>query len=204
MVAFSEQMMAEDGTPQFSTIQGQTAGTAEQWLIDDFLRSDQSRLGTRWRVVSDQVMGGVSTARMIWTQSDGRQALCLQGEVSLQNQGGFVQINLDLAADGWLDARGWTGVRLLQRGNGARYAVHLKTRETQLPWQSYRAAFPSTAHWQEVRLPFTDFSAHRLDRPLDLSRLKRLGLVAIGQEMTAEVCLAELSLYRDPANPGRE
>ncbi|WPL16804.1 Complex I intermediate-associated protein 30 (CIA30) [Thiorhodovibrio winogradskyi] len=167
------------------------------WLIDDFRDPTHSRLGTSWRAVSDQVMGGVSSARMHRIHSDGRDALCLEGEVSLENNGGFAQINLDLAADGPLDASGHAGVWLIQRGNGADYSLHLKTFATRLPWQSYRAGFASTPNWTLVRLPFADFVPHRLDQPLDLTRLKRLGLVAIGRAMTAELCVTEVGFYRD-------
>lgn len=40
-------------------------------LIDDFSRADRtSALGTRWRAVSDQVMGGVSEARLVHRQAE--------------------------------------------------------------------------------------------------------------------------------------
>ncbi len=69
-------------------------------VIDDFQDlTGQSRLGSHWRVVTDQVMGGVSTAEMDLGFSDsatGRRALCLRGTVSTANNGGFVQVNLDL------------------------------------------------------------------------------------------------------------
>lgn len=165
-------------------------------LIDDFTRSDgRSALGTPWRVVTDQVMGGISTARMDLEQQAGRRALCLRGEVSLANNGGFAQINLDLAPRGTLDASAHTGVRLVVRGNGAAYKVHLKTPDTVRPWQSYRADLPTGAEWTELRIPFADFTPHRLTAPLDTARLARLGLVAIGEAMTAELCASEVGLY---------
>jgi hypothetical protein len=170
--------------------------TAAPLLIDDFTRTDgRSALGTPWRVVTDQVMGGVSTARMGLELHAGRRALCLRGEVSLANNGGFAQINLALAPRGDLDASAYTGVRLVVRGNGEDYKVHLKTPDTLRPWQSYRADLPTGAAWSEVRIPFADFTPHRLAAPLDRSRLSRLGLVAIGQAMTAELCVAELAFY---------
>ncbi|MBK5968344.1 MULTISPECIES: CIA30 family protein [Thiorhodovibrio] len=167
------------------------------WLIDDFSNPGASKLGTPWRAVSDQVMGGVSTASLRRLQSADLNVICLEGDVSLENNGGFAQINLDLSADGPLDASGYTGVWLIQRGNGADYSLHLKTTATRLPWQSYRAGFSSTADWVALKLPFADFVPHRIDQPLDPARLKRLGLVAIGREMTAELCVAEVGFYRD-------
>jgi hypothetical protein len=175
-------------------------------LIDDFLSGDGiSRLGTPWRLATDQVMGGVSRARMDLETIEGRAALCLRGEVSLANNGGFVQVNLGLSREGsspkrsgpagTLDATGYTGVRLLVRGNGEVYKVHLKTPDCVRPWQSYRADLLADGAWREVRLPFEDFEPHRLDAPLDTKRLARIGIVAIGRAMEAEVCVGEIGLY---------
>jgi len=179
-------------TTLFTTIAGANAGG----LIDDFAAADGlSRLGTPWRLVTDQVMGGVSSAALQRRTLDGRRALCLQGNVSLANNGGFVQVNLDLSRSGPLDASHFTGVRLVVRGNGETYNVHLKTTATSMPWQSYRADFIADTTWREIRLPFTAFSPHRLVPALDTTRLKRLGVVAIGRVMRAELCIAEVGFY---------
>jgi hypothetical protein len=166
---------------------------AEPGLIDDFTDpAGVSRLGTPWRLVTDQVMGGVSQGRMALMRVDGRPALCLRGDVSLENNGGFVQVNLDLAPVGYFDASGFMGVRLVVRGNGDTYGLHLKSADCIRPWQSYRAEFMAGPDWQEVELPFARFTPHRLTEPLDLSRLMRLGIVAIGRTMHAEVCMARI------------
>ncbi|WP_462322327.1 CIA30 family protein [Halochromatium sp.] len=166
-------------------------------LIDDFRQQEStSRLGTDWRLITDQVMGGISAAEMTRAVIDGRPALCLTGTVSLENNGGFVQMSLDLQHDrGLLDASAFEGLRLIVRGDGADYNLHLKTTAIQLPWQSYRAAFSTGPDWKEVRLPFSSFQPHRLVPTLDPARLKRLGIVAIGQAMSADVCIAEIGFY---------
>jgi hypothetical protein len=167
-------------------------------LIDNFSRErTTSELGTRWRLVTDQVMGGISDATMTRRDVDGRAALCLDGSVRLENNGGFVQMTLDLSPDGLLDATRYDGIRLLVRGDGAHYNLHLKTSATNLPWQSYRAAFPTAPQWREERLPFASFKPHRLVPALDAARLKRLGVVAIGRAMRAQLCIAEIGFYRD-------
>ncbi|MCF7984238.1 MAG: CIA30 family protein [Thiohalocapsa sp.] len=176
-----------------------TGAGSDTGLIDDFSSADgSSRTGSPWRVVSDRVMGGVSAARMAYRKIDGRPALCLSGEVSLANNGGFVQVTLDLAAEGeYFDAGRFDGLRLIVRGNGERYNVHLKTAATSLPWQSYRAELEAGGDWREVRLPFARFTPHRLVPALDTRRLKRLGLVAIGRAMQADLCVAEIAFYAD-------
>jgi len=182
---------------------GLLAGTAPgareaQMIIDDRRHDDRrSALGTAWRAVTDGVMGGLSQARLDTGEIDGRPCLRLRGQVSLANNGGFVQMVLDLDAEGPLDASGYEGVLIEVRGNGETYNVHLKTADVRLPWQSYRAGFQAPARWERIRLPFDVFSAHRVDAPLDTGRLRRLGLVAIGQEMEADLCVARVELYGD-------
>ncbi len=176
------------------------AAAADAGLIDDFSRPDGlSALGTPWRAVTDQVMGGRSEATLSRQNVDGRPALCLGGEVSLANNGGFVQAILDLiplqGSIGGLDAGAFSGVRLVVRGNGERYNLHLKSTATLLPWQSYRATFIADPQWREVRVPFETFEPHRLVQRLDTRRLTKLGILGIGRDFRAEVCLAEVGFY---------
>ena len=53
-------------------------------------------------------MGGISQGTMRREAVDGRPALRIEGDVSLENNGGFLQIALDLARGGrTVDAGGW-------------------------------------------------------------------------------------------------
>lgn len=166
-------------------------------LIDDFHRDDRvSALGTTWRGVSDRVMGGVSREILRLDELAGRRCLRLSGDVRLENNGGFIQMALDLASEGaYMDASPFTGLRLQVYGNGERYAVHLRTADLVRPWQSYRAHFEALPKWREIHLPFADFNPHRLEEPLDLTRLHRIGVVAIGREFFADLCLGEIGFY---------
>ena len=167
-------------------------------LIDDFSRTDLvSALGTEWRGVSDRVMGGVSEASVSRAVADGQPSLHLQGDVRLENNGGFIQAALDLSSGGrTLDASGYKGIRLTVRGNGEKYSLHLRTPDNTRPWQSYRAEFTAGDDWQTIDLPFKGFEPYRLDTPMDASRLSRLGLVAIGRAFSASLMVSSLSFYR--------
>jgi len=171
-------------------------------LIDDFSNTDLiSTRGTRWRAVSDQVMGGISDASISHAIVDDRPCLRLSGDVRLENNGGFVQAALDLQPHGvapgdTLDASGYTGVRLVVRGNGETYSIHLRTPDNVRPWQSYRAHFTAGADWQTVDLPFEDFKPHRIETSLDVTRLRRLGLVAIGRAFHADIAVCAMQFYR--------
>ncbi len=152
--------------------------------------------GNQWRLVTDGVMGGVSQGQLTAEAIEGHPCLRLRGDVSLQNNGGFIQMALDLPDEVRRDVSGYTGLMLEVYGNGEQYNVHLRTADIWLPWQSYRATFSATPRWQQLFLPFGDFQPHRISTDLDVARLERIGLVAIGREFTADLCLGKIGLYK--------
>lgn len=164
-------------------------------LIDDF--SDHkliSKLGTQWRGVSDKVMGGISDFSIGQQVVNNRTYMQLAGDVSLENNGGFIQAALDLeVSKKTFDASNFSGIRLTAQGNGEQYSVHLRTPDNVNSWQSYRAHFTTDSDWKTIDLPFTVFAPYRLDTPLDVSRLRRIGIVAIGRAFHADIALAEIS-----------
>ena len=160
-------------------------------VIDALSRSPLlASIGTQWQLVTDQVMGGVSRGTLVHETVGGRPAIHLRGSVSLENDGGFVQMGLDLAPDGsTVDASKWIGLELDVFGNGEEYNLHIRTSDLTRPQQSYRQSFKADSIWQTVRLPFNRFRPHRTDVPLDVSRLRRVGLVAIGRVFSADIAL---------------
>ena len=98
-----------------------------------------SSVGTRWQLVSDAVMGGVSAGSIMREVVGGRPAIRMQGDVSLENSGGFIQIALDIAPrNGTVDGSAFSGIAIDVLGNGEEYGLHLRTPELVRPWQSYR------------------------------------------------------------------
>jgi hypothetical protein len=166
-------------------------------LIDDFSNHDLvSKVGTHWRGVSDKVMGGISESSIAQRVVDDLTSLHLTGDVYLENNGGFIQAALDLAIIGEsFDASKFSGIRLTVRGNGEQYSVHLRTPDNTRSWQSYRAHFTTSPDWETIDLPFATFSPYRLDTPLDIKRLRRIGLVAIGRAFYADLAVSELSFF---------
>jgi hypothetical protein len=154
-------------------------------------------IGTRWELIADRIMGRRFLRRDTREPVAGRLALRMRGAVSLENNGGFVQVALDLAPDGGVvDVSPWAGIEIDLFGNGERYNLHLRTADVVRPWQSYRAEFIATREWRSVRLPFATFEPHRVDAPIDLARLRRVGIVAIGRAFTADVAISRLQFYR--------
>jgi hypothetical protein len=169
-------------------------------LIDEIrdlsIDSPTATIGTLWQLISDQVMGGISAGSLSRELVSGRPANRMRGNVRLENNGGFLQMALDLAPNGSLvDVSAWTGIELDVFGNDQEYGMHLRTSNLTHPWQSYRQSFRALPQWQTIRLPFESFVAHRTGIPIDLGRLRRLGLVAIGRAFSADLALGGIRYY---------
>jgi hypothetical protein len=148
----------------------------------------------RWRFFTDGVMGGVSTGRLAFEREDGRAHARMTGSVSTANRGGFIQMRMEVAEP---PPAGTAGVRLVVRGNDARYFVHLRTSGTVLPWQFHQAGFETTGDWTEVRLPFEGFRPSggfvaRVPRPESVTSL---AVAAYGRDHAADVAVREIGFY---------
>jgi len=171
--------------------------TAEEMLIIDDRQNNglTSNIGSDWRMVADNVMGGVSSGSLATDVIHGKACLHLRGSVSLENNGGFIQAALDIDRSTASAASAYRGVMLEVYGNNEPYNLHLRTADLVLPWQSYRATFDAPSEWRTLKLPFDSFTAYRTNQTLDLSRLRRIGIVAIGRAFTADLCIARLAYY---------
>jgi hypothetical protein len=180
-----------------SAARGETMGLTSA-IIDDLSRDmPLSAIGTRWQLFTDRVMGGVSNGAMIRETIEGRPAIRMRGDVSLENNGGFVQIALDMSPDGEaVDLSAWSGIELDVFGNGQEYGVHLRTSDLTRPWQSYRQSFRADPEWRTVQFRFQDFVPYRTDVAINTGRLRRIGLVAIGRAFSADLAVGGVRLIR--------
>ncbi len=166
-------------------------------VIDDFSRGHPlATVSTNWRLITDRVMGGVSQGTMMRETVVGRPALRMRGDVSLENNGGFIQVALDLAPNGGtVDASTWRGIELDVFGQSEEYSARLRTPDLTESWQSYRQNFVAEPRWQTIQLAFERFLLHRTETPLDIHRLRRLGLVAIGRTFSADLALGGVRYF---------
>ncbi len=149
-----------------------------------------------WKFVADEVMGGKSNGIMSREVFHGRDATVLRGDVSLDNNGGFIQIAFDLLPDGTgFDASNWHGIELEIWGNGECYDIRLRTDQLTHPWQSFRSTLSTTGQWQTFQVPFDVVTAYRTDATFDPAKLRRIGILAIGREFRAELAVARVRLY---------
>jgi len=155
-------------------------------------------LNPNWEYVADHVMGGVSNGAISQVTIDGKTATLLRGDVSLENNGGFIQMAFNLMPDGSsVDVSTWDGIAVTVKGNDQCYDIRLRTDQLARPWQSFRTEFTASSGGQTLHIPFSDFAAHKIDVVFDPTQLRRIGVLAIGREFHAEVAVSAIQLYRD-------
>ena len=184
----------------------------ETGIIDDLTETfPTTTCGTVWSGFTDQVMGGASSAILTREpQFHGRTANVLRGRVTLENNGGFIQMATNLAKDSkkspTVDASGFDGVEVDVLYDGLEeqesFNIHLKTQACSRPFSSYRATFQVPhGKWTTVRLPWNKFVGNgpgASEVPFDRATLTRVGLVAIGKPMERLVlALSGMRLYKD-------
>jgi len=163
-------------------------------LIDDFESPGVSAIGTQWQGFTDRVMGGRSTIQAGYRETSDGRVLSMRGEVSLENNGGFVQVRLPLGTDRTLDASGYTGVAVEARGGPGYYYVHLRTRQSRAPWQYYAAELPVSGDWQRIVIPFASFSGESIRRELDTTALVSIAIAGANHEFTADIDVRRVEL----------
>lgn len=104
-----------------------------------------------WQPINDGVMGGVSTSRM---RFDVNGYAVFEGEVSLDNNGGFASVRTPFLDLGCADT---TAYVLTVWGDGHTYKLNMRT-DTGFDGLSYQAAFtPAPGLWTRTVLPVADF-----------------------------------------------
>ena len=149
-----------------------------------------------WEFVADTVMGGLSKGQIAELEVSGLSATRLTGQVSLENNGGFIQMAFDISEDGSIfDASKYDGIEIDVFGNQEEYDIRLRTSNLTRPWQSYRALFLARPEWSTIRLGFSEFVPHKTEMPLDVRLLKRIGVLGIGREYDADVSVSGVRFF---------
>ncbi|MGC1496069.1 MAG: CIA30 family protein [Sulfitobacter sp.] len=160
-------------------------------------KDDALDLTPKWEFVADTVMGGVSEGAVAEVKLAGRDATRLTGQVSLENNGGFVQMAFDLMPGGGaFDASDFSGLEIEVYGNDEIYDLRLRTTALTRPWQSFRTAFNAPAKWTIIRVPFGKIAPNKTDATFDAADLRRIGILAYGREMRADIAVAAIRFYR--------
>ena len=147
-----------------------------------------------WSFFSDGVMGGVSTGKALVKRSGQDNFVRIEGKVSTDNNGGFIQIRHNLKKPLKNTTK---GMKLKVRGNGENYYIFIRTRSTLLPWQFYNLEFPTSKKWSIVELEFKNFrrSSNFIRKAFKSSSIKSIGIVAYGRNHSAQVDVSEIDFF---------
>ncbi len=167
---------------------------AGQAMADTMFEDFSGDVATRWDYVADGVMGGVSSGRAEIRGTGADAVLRLQGTVSTENNGGFIQVRQRFS-DPWPQTA--QGLSLRVKGNGETYYVFLKTPGLSRVWYSYRASFIASDRWQTVRLPFSGFTPSHSGMPQSFApaSVNSIAIVAYGSDYQADVSVDRIDIY---------
>ncbi|MBK6785488.1 MAG: CIA30 family protein [Saprospiraceae bacterium] len=102
-----------------------------------------------WRIVNDDVMGGISKSSILLTDTGHGQ---FSGHVSLENNGGFASIQLNTKIKLTKEK---TFIVIRIKGDGKRYEFRLKGSISQS--ESYVHQFSTSGEWENIRLKISEF-----------------------------------------------
>ena len=144
-----------------------------------------------WRYIADDVMGGISSGKVEFINIDGKSNVLLTGNVSTENNGGFIQIRKELKDINLSKA---DSIRIVARGNNEKYYIFLRTTGTILPWQYYSYEFNVKNEYNEFIMPIRDFkkSGMLLANQINPKKITSIGIVAYGRDHYVELYVKEL------------
>ena len=163
---------------------------AEKMLIDNFNNDNQEN----WEFISDQVMGGVSFGSYEIFNEGNLSFLKLTGFVSLENNGGFIQVRKKIKG---LKNMNFKGIKINSRGNDKEYFIHIRTKFTLLPWQYYQGKFSVNSKWQEIKINLSEFkrSGVLLPQYIKPQHILSVALVAFGKKHRVNLEVSEIAFY---------
>ena len=157
----------------------------ENILKDDFTNENE------WTYIADNVMGGISDGKVEFNLVDSNVYALLSGNVSTENNGGFIQIRRELKN---IDLSKAKSIRVYARGNNEKYYIFLRTTGTILPWQYYSHEFTVNEEYNEFIMPIKDFkkSGTLLAKQVNPKKITSVAIVAYGRDHVAEIYVKEL------------
>lgn len=113
-----------------------------------------------WRIVNDDVMGGISKSSLVLTDAGHGQ---FSGHVSLANNGGFASIQLNTKIK---LAEEKTFVVLRVKGDGKNYEFRMKGSISQS--ESYVHQFSTSGEWESIKLEINEFYPQYRGRKMNI------------------------------------
>ena len=172
----------------FSTIIVENS-SAETMFKDNFNDTSQ------WRYIADNVMGGISKGSVEFKKIEDSLVAILKGNVTTENNGGFIQIRRDLSD---VNLENAASIKVVAKGNDQKYFVFIRTKGTKLPWQYYESEFFVNDDFNEFILPIKNFKKSGILMPSKINpkKITSIGLVAFGRDHFAELIIKEIEIIK--------
>ena len=121
-------------------------------VLVDFSSGDEE---DQWRIVNDGVMGGLSQSKMAIIQDSRSNPIAVfQGELSLENNGGFASLR---RAPRDYGIKGCKGISFRVKGDGRTYQFRIRT-NNRYDGIAYSSEFRTTAgKWLTLKIPIDNF-----------------------------------------------
>ena len=160
-------------------------------LFENILNTE--KFNDNWELITDQVMGGKSTGNLELVKKNNEIFLRLSGEVSTENNGGFIQARKGLK----INNTKYSGIKIKVKGTRDDYFIHIRTSMLIFPWQYYAAKFKVDKSWSEIRINFEEFSKSNFYQPSSFtsSDIESIAIVAYGKDFSARVEIKEAELF---------
>ena len=157
--------------------------------------TDKFSINNNWKIITDQVMGGISQGQFNYQKIGDDNAIILTGSVSIKNNGGFIQIRRNLDD---INLNNVKKITIIAKGNDEKYFVHLRTTFTVLLWQYYQSSFVVQNNFKSFILPLSDFkkSGYLLPTRINPNNIKSIGIVAFGKDYNAELIVKQISFVK--------
>tara|TARA_B100001123_G_C15067201_1_gene930124 strand:- start:321 stop:821 length:501 start_codon:yes stop_codon:yes gene_type:complete len=165
------------------------------FILDSLDSPGLTTQGNRWQFFTDGVMGGKSSGKVNIDYIEGIKCYRMTGNVTTENNGGFIQMRVQIQPP--IPSNEYKGIYLKVFGNNLKYAVHIRTPYTKLPWQYYNAKFLAKNKWEKISLPFMNFKKSNFYQPKQFNyhKIKTIGVVAGFNNFKADISVSEIGFY---------
>jgi hypothetical protein len=143
-------------------------------ILADFTLPETRAL---WSVVNDDVMGGVSTSKILVSENN---TLLFSGDVSLDNNGGFASLRSPIKDYNFSN---YDGFLVKVKGDGKTYSMSFRQTKYFTGYNFNLRFETEKDQWQIIKLPFADFKLKYYGRevsdykPPDKSEIKQLSVL---------------------------
>lgn len=159
------------------------------------LNASMMKTEDRWRIVNDDVMGGISSSKAIIKDDK----IIFGGNVSLENNGGFASLRSPVKN---YNFENYSGIEIKLIGKGKLYSISMKE-TSYFSGYFYTCSFETNKNdWTVLQIPFDRFKLYYFGKDMNsskkvpLNKIKEVSLL-IGdkQEGTFEAEIDYIKLY---------